>query len=78
MLILFKKTPEVAKDIYGYVGTYRVISENTVEHRFTVATSPAQVNSVEERTYALERDELRLGRVYETGDRFEAVWVKYA
>ena len=76
VLINFSRTPESARDNYGYVGTYRIKSQNVVEHRMTVATASKQVNSVEERTFEVRGSELVLGRIFENGDRFEGRWQK--
>lgn len=76
VLMLFKETPETAKDIFGYVGTYKIISDKVVEHHFSVSTVPSRHDAIEERTYLIKEDELRLGAVMSDGQRFEAVWIR--
>jgi hypothetical protein len=76
VLILFAENPTVAKDVFAYTGTYQVLSDKLVEHKFAIASVPRIIGTTETRDFSVNGNELKLGRVFEDGTSFEAIWVK--
>jgi hypothetical protein len=76
ILIRFGREFNSPKDIFGYVGRYKIIDEGTVEHHFEVATNAKQNNTVENRTYKVDAEKVVLGVTWPSGRRFEAVWLR--
>jgi hypothetical protein len=76
ILILFAENPTIAKDVFAYTGTYKVLSDKLVEHKFAMHSYPKFIGETETRDFSVQGNELKLGRVFEDGTSFEAIWVK--
>lgn len=76
LLIVFSEKPESLKDVLSYIGSYKVISSDQIDHLINLSTHHPFNGTVETRNYKFNNQELILGKDLDDGRRFEAVWVR--
>jgi hypothetical protein len=76
LLIVFSEGPQILKDVLSYVGSYKIISSNQINHLINLSTHQPFNETIETRNYKFNDHELTLSKNLDDGKRFEAVWLK--
>lgn len=74
VMILFREKPTALEHILSYVGKFKVISDDEVEHQITLSSSVKLINKTELRKYIKTDTLLKLEKEMPDQKRFEAVW----
>lgn len=74
--IFFKNEIEGPRDVLTYSGKYVCTHDCVIEHHIEICSQPKRDQTIEQRNYLLQDDQLTLSVNFEDKSKFEAKWQK--